>query len=131
MIGGWTRFLPRKNKKDVDRSIRYIVSHAYNNVPLYRRTFDKTGVNPADIRKAEDLTHLPIIKRLDMMVAGPAEYLSRDVSPEKLVIRHTTGTTGTPVTVYKNRLEEAFCKITIIDSYKRNTSMTCPMTLEM
>jgi phenylacetate-CoA ligase len=129
VISGWTRFLPRKNKKDVDRSIRYIVSHAYKNVPFYRRTFDKSGVNPVDIRKAEELTHLPIIKRLDMMVAGPAEYLSCDVSPEELVIRHTTGTTGTPVTVYKNRLEEAFRKITIIDAYKRNTSLTCPMTL--
>lgn len=129
VIGKSTRFLLRKNKNDVDRSIRYIVSHAYNNVPFYRRAFNKAGVNPADIRKAEDLTYLPVTKRLDMMVAGPAEYLSHGLSPKKLVIRHTTGTTGTPIVVHKNRTEEFFRKITVIDAYRRNTSLTCPMTL--
>jgi phenylacetate-CoA ligase len=124
-----TRFLLRKNKNDMDRSIRYIVSHAYNKVPFYRRTFNKAGVNPADIRKAEDLTHLPVTKRLDMMAAGHTEYLSHGLSPKKLVIRHTTGTTGTPITVYKNKMEELFRKITVVDSYRRNASLTCPMTL--
>jgi phenylacetate-CoA ligase len=129
VTGEWTRFLPRKNKNDVDGSIQYIVSHAYKNVPFYRRTFDKAGVNPADIRKAEDLARLPIVNRLDLMVGGPSEYLRRGASPEKLVVRHTTGTTGTPVTVYKNKFEELFRKVTVIDAYSRNASLTCPMTL--
>ncbi|KQC07038.1 MAG: hypothetical protein APR62_07160 [Smithella sp. SDB] len=129
MLNAWTRFLPRKNKEDVDNAIRGIVSHAYKNVSFYRKYYNQFGVDHLNIRCAEDLPHLPIINRLDMMTAGRAEYLSRDVSPDKLVIRHTTGTTGTPVTVYKSKMEELFRKITVVDAYRRNTSLTCPMTL--
>ena len=129
MIGAWTRFLPRKTKTDVDGCIRHIVSHAYKNVPFYGKHFDHAGVDPQSIRGAEDLPRLPIANRLDLMAGGPAEYLRRGISPEKLVIRHTTGTTGTPVTIYKNRMEEFFREITIIDAFRRNTSLTCPMTL--
>lgn len=129
MIGKSTRFLLRKNKNDVDRAIRYIISHAYTKVPFYRHAYNKAEVNPADIRKAENLIHLPVTRRLDMMVAGPAEYISHGLSYKNLVVRHTTGTTGTPITVYKNKLEELFRKITIIDAYRRNTPLTIPMTL--
>jgi phenylacetate-coenzyme A ligase PaaK-like adenylate-forming protein len=49
MISRWTRFLPRKGKKYVDRSIRYIVSSAYKNVPFYRKSFDRAGIDPKSI----------------------------------------------------------------------------------
>jgi phenylacetate-CoA ligase len=129
VTGGWTRFLPRKNKKDVDRAVRFIVSHAYKNVPFYRKYYNQAGVDPLSIRSAEDLPRLPMVNRLDLMVEGSDEYLHDGFSPEKLIIRHTTGTTGTPVIIHKNRFEEAFRKITIVDAYRRNVSLTCPMTL--
>jgi phenylacetate-CoA ligase len=103
MINSWTRFLPRKGKKDVDRSIRNIVSHAYKNVPFYRNYFNKAGVDPSNIRDVEDLPRLPIVSRLDLMAGGPAEYLCCGLSPKQLTIRHTTGTTGTPVIIHMNR----------------------------
>ena len=129
MISRWTRFLPRKGKKDVDRSIRYIVSSAYKNVPFYRKSFNQAGVDPLSIRGVDDLPRLPIVTRLDLMAGGPAEYLRHGISPEQLIIRHTTGTTGTPVIIHKNKMEEAFRKITIIDAYRRNVSLTWPLTL--
>lgn len=127
MISRWTRFLPRKGEKDVDRNIRYIVSHAYKNVPFYRKSFNQAGVDPLSIRGVEDLPRLPITTRLDLMSGGPAQYLRRGLSPEQLIIRHTTGTTGTPVIIHKNRMEEAFRKITTIDAYRRNLSLPWPM----
>jgi phenylacetate-CoA ligase len=127
VIGSWIRFLPRKNKKDVDRSIRYIVSSAYKNVPFYRKSFNRAGVDPLSIRGVDDLPRLPIVTRLDLMAGGPAEYLRRGLSPEQLNIRHTTGTTGTPMIIHKNRMEEAFRKITTIDAYRRNVSLTWPL----
>lgn len=129
MFDRWTRFLPRKSKKDVDRAIRFIVSHAYKNVPFYRSYYNQAGVDPLSIRCAEDLPRLPIVNRLDLMAGGPSKYLSDGVSPEKLIIRHTTGTTGTSVIVHMNMLEEYFRDMTIIDSYRRNASLTLPMTL--
>ena len=129
MISRWTRFLPRKGKKYVDRSIRYIVSSAYKNVPFYRKSFDRAGIDPKSIRSLDDLPRLPITTRLDLMAVGPAEYLRCGVSPEQLTIRHTTGTTGTPVIIHMDKMEEAFRRITLIDALKRNASLTCPMTL--
>ncbi|PKN52076.1 MAG: hypothetical protein CVU55_08450 [Deltaproteobacteria bacterium HGW-Deltaproteobacteria-13] len=129
MIGKWTRFLPRKRKADVDRAVRYIVSSAYKNVPFYRRIYDLASVDPASIRGAEDLPRLPIVSRLDLMVGGPAAYLHRNISPGKLTIKHTTGTTGTPVIVHMNKREEAFRKITILDAFQRNGRLTCPLTI--
>lgn len=129
MISGWTRFLPRKNKKDVDRSIRHIVSHAYKNVPFYRKSFNEAVIDPSSIRGVEDLPQLPITTRLNLMSGGPTEYLCHGTSPEKLTIRHTTGTTGTPVIIHMNKMEEAFRRITLIDAFRRNISLTFPMTL--
>ena len=71
MISRWTRFLPRKGKKDVDRSIRHIVSSAYKNVPFYRKSFDRAGVDPLSIRGVDDLPRLQIVTRLDLMAGGP------------------------------------------------------------
>ena len=113
----------------MDRAIRFIVSHAYRNVPYYRKYYDQSGVDPFAIRGAEDLPRLPILNRLDLMVGGPSEYLCHDLNLAKLVICHTTGTTGTPVTVHLSKMEEAFRMLAIIDAYRRNTSLTCPMTL--
>jgi phenylacetate-CoA ligase len=129
MISKWTRLLPRKRKKDVDRSVRYIVSSAYKNVPFYRQLFSQAGIDPLSVRGVDDLPKLPITTRLDLMAGGPTQYLRQGISPEQLIIRHTTGTTGTPVIIHKNRMEEAFRKLTIIDAYRRNVSLTCPMTL--
>ncbi len=129
VISRLTRFLPRKGKKDVDRSIRYIVSSAYKNVPFYRQSFNQAGVDPLSIRGVDDLPRLPIVNRVDLMAGGPAEYLRCGVSTEQLTIRHTTGTTGTPVIIHMNRVEEAFRRITLIDAFRRNVSLTWPMAL--
>jgi phenylacetate-CoA ligase len=129
MIGAWTRFLPRKNKQQVDRSLRQLISHAYKDVPFYRRLYQNAGVDPARIKKVEDLPLLPITTRLALMTAGPAEYLCNGISPEKLIVRHTTGTTGTPVIIYKSSMEELFRKLTIVDAYRRNVSLSWPITL--
>ena len=129
MINSWTRFLPRKGKKDVDRSIRHIVSHAYKNVPFYTNYFNQAGIDPSSICGVEDLPRLPITTRLDLLAGGPAQYLSCCVSPKQLTIRHTTGTTGTPVIIHMNKTEEAFRRIILFDAFRRNVSLTFPLTI--
>jgi phenylacetate-CoA ligase len=129
MIGEWRRFLPRKRRKDVDDCVRHIVTHAFKNVPFYRRVYQNAGVNPASIRGTADLPRLPIIQRVDLMSGGPAEYLRGDIAPERLTVRHTTGTTGTPVAIYMNKMEEAFRRLTLMDCFRRNNGLTLPMTI--
>ena len=129
MINRWARFLPRKGKNDVDRSIRYIVSSAYKNVPFYRKSFNQAGVDPSSIRGVDDLPRLPITTRLNLMAGGPSEYLRNGLSSEQLDIRHTTGTTGTPVTVHLNKIENTFRRIAYLDAFRRNVHLNGPTTL--
>jgi len=129
MIGAWSRFLPRKSIIDVNRCIRHVVAHAYQNVPFYRRLYDEAGVKPSSIQSVDDLSLLPIISRLDLMTGGPASYLRRGADPQKLTLKHTTGTTGNPVAVYLSFWEQAFRKITMLDTYTRDSNLKFPLRL--
>ncbi len=78
--------------------LRRVVAHAYETVPFYRRRFDEAGVSPADIRGHADLVKLPLLTRDDMRAHFDE---LRSTGPPGRAMRegHTSGTTGTPLTV--------------------------------
>jgi hypothetical protein len=129
MTGSGSRFLPRKGINDVNRAIRRVVSHAGKNVPFYRDAFHKAGVFTADILGIDDLPVLPITDRLDLMTGGPSSYLRQGADALKLTVKHTTGTTGTKVMIHMNFMEQAFRKLTLLDSLRRNAKLTWPFEL--
>ena len=114
---------------DVNRCLRHVVVHAYQNVAFYRDLFDREGVNPSAVRGVEDLPLLPVISRVDLMAGGTASYLRLGVDPKKLHVKHTTGTTGNPVTVYMNFMERLFRQIVFFDAYGRHARLTLPLIL--
>ena len=71
---------------------------AYDNVPHYRRAFDRQGVRPEDCRTLEDLAKFPFTVKTDLrdnypfgMFAVPREQCAR--------IHASSGTTGKPTVV--------------------------------
>ncbi len=81
-----------------DERLRTVVAHAYEHVPFYRRRFDEHRVTPADIRGIGDLPKLPLLTRDD--IRGHYDDLrSRLVPAATMKSGHTSGTTGTPLTV--------------------------------
>lgn len=81
-----------------DERLRAVVAHAYDAVPYYRRIFDERKLKPSDIRGQGDLPKLPLLTR-DHIKRHFDELRSRDVSAKALRTGHTSGTTGTPLTV--------------------------------
>jgi phenylacetate-CoA ligase len=81
-----------------DERIREIVAHAYETVPFYRRRFDERKLKPADIRGRADLPKIPLLSRDDIRIHFD-DLRSRSVSKRALKTGHTSGTTGTPLTV--------------------------------
>jgi phenylacetate-CoA ligase len=81
-----------------DEHIHATVKHAYDTVPFYRRRFEERKLTPNDVRGRADLAKLPLLTRDDIRMNFD-DLRSRDVSRRALKTGHTSGTTGTPLTV--------------------------------
>lgn len=83
-----------------DDSVRAMVQFAYGRVPYYRRRWDAYGVNVAQIQGVADLPKLPVITKADVREAG-VELLAEPA--RRLVHGHTSGTTGSPLSLWYDR----------------------------
>lgn len=81
-----------------DERLRAVVAHAYDSVPFYRKRFDALKLAPSDIRGGRDLPKIPLLTRDDVRTHFD-ELRSRTVPQGRLKSGHTSGTTGTPLTV--------------------------------
>ena len=78
--------------------LKWSLTHAYENSPVYRRKFDEAGVHPAEVKTLADLSRFPFTTKKDLrdnypfgMFAVPQERVSR--------IHASSGTTGKPTVV--------------------------------
>lgn len=83
------------------RRVAGAISHAYQQVPYYRETMRKLGLRPEDIRTASDLARLPILERAELQ-RDPEYFLSRDQPIDSYVKLRTSGTSGQPVTIFRD-----------------------------
>ncbi|TAL92264.1 MAG: phenylacetate--CoA ligase [Paraburkholderia sp.] len=78
--------------------LKWSLTHAYENSPVYRRKFDEAGVHPSEVKTLADLSRFPFTTKKDLrdsypfgMFAVPQEQISR--------IHASSGTTGKPTVV--------------------------------
>ena len=129
MLERLTRLKPRKTRADTERALRFIVSSAYDSVPYYRDAFAAAAADPRNVSRLEDLATLPTTYRQNLLSSGAKRFLRSGVDASSLVAAQTTGTSGTPLTVYMSRSEALFRKATLLDSYGRNTKLTVPISI--
>src|SRR5215813_9875070 len=83
--------------------LKSTLNYAYSNVPHYKKTFDKAGVHPDDLKSLDDLRRFPFTGKDDLrahypfgMFAIPREQVRR--------VHASSGTTGKPTVVgYSSR----------------------------
>jgi phenylacetate-CoA ligase len=92
---------PEAVRRLQEMKLRILVDHAYATVPYYRRLFDAAGIDPADVRTLEDLTHVPVTTKAALQAAGEEERLSSAFPRETLVHGRTSGATGRPLVIYR------------------------------
>ncbi len=97
----WQReeILSKEELREIQlKRLRWVVRHAYHNVPFYRRAFKDVGVHPDDIKKLEDVSKLPFTTKEHLRDNYPFGLFA---VPIKDIIRiHTSsGTTGRPKVV--------------------------------
>jgi len=97
----WEReeVLPRRELEEIQlKRLKWVVRHAYDNVPFYRRRFKEAGVHPDDIRSLEDVERLPFTTKEDLRNNYPFGLFA--VPKERLVRIHmSSGTSGKPKVV--------------------------------
>ncbi len=89
--------LAQLRELQLDR-MRWSLTHAYNNVAHYRKSFDAAGVHPYDLRSLDDLKHFPFTVKNDLRDNYPFGMIA---TPMRDVVRvhASSGTTGKPTVV--------------------------------
>lgn len=77
----------------------YIFRRAYDKSSFYHRLYTEAGIKKEDIKCLEDIKKLPVITK-DMVKKYATEMLT--VPKWQVIAAHTSGTTGTPLTVYES-----------------------------
>jgi len=99
---GW-QHQPSDWRRLQEERLRIMVRYAYENVPLYRHKYDQAGIRPRDIQTLDDLARLPLISKNDFKSGFPLDILSRKVDPGNCLVVSTSGSTGSPVRVFRDR----------------------------
>ena len=91
--------LPREAIESLQlKRLQQTVERVYAAVPFYRKSFDKAGIKPADIKSLADLQRLPFTLKQDMRDSYPYGLFA--VPLEQIVRIHaSSGTTGKPTVV--------------------------------
>ena len=79
-----------------------LLSHAEARVPYYRELFRSLGVRANDIRTLQDFSRLPILTK-DIIRERWRDLVREDVPLDRLMRHHSGGSTGIPLTFYRDR----------------------------
>ena len=78
--------------------LKDVVKRAYDDVPYYKKKFDKIGLKPKDIETLKDIEKIPYTTKEDLRKNYPYDLFARPL--KKIVRIHaSSGTTGKPVVV--------------------------------
>jgi len=86
--------------------LRFIIHHAYENIPFYHDLFREKKLVPSDIKNISDLQKIPVINKDDFRKHPPEYYHTRNISRRNIIRLNSSGSTGEPFTYYIDR--EAF-----------------------
>lgn len=85
--------IPFSRLKEIqERKLRRLVKWAYERTELYRRKWNEVGLNPKDIKKAEDLKKAPITQYVEDFVKTP---LSDKLAVPIEEVKEVSSTSGT------------------------------------
>lgn len=86
-----------------------LLKHSYGSVPYYRELFNKLGLKPEDIPTIEDLPKLPILEKESIRENFKnGRIVAQNVSKKRLIYTSTSGSTGEPLSFYKDRISDSW-----------------------
>lgn len=102
------------------RKLRRLIAHACEYVPFYRRLFQDAGVTAGDIRNPADLVRLPVVDKEMLRSQAIGDLVDHRRSPEDLIERHTSGSSGSPFRFLVDAAYDQHCKAQYLRPYLTN-----------
>ncbi|MBP7148063.1 MAG: phenylacetate--CoA ligase family protein [Acidobacteria bacterium] len=93
---------PERVRADRDRRVRAIVRYAAQHVPFYREWFRASGIDPRELRTAEDLDRLPLLDSRRYQ-ADPRAFVADTALAREGAEFNSSGSTGTPIRIRHDR----------------------------
>jgi phenylacetate-CoA ligase len=91
--------MPREDLGAVQlKRLQTTVERIYEKVPFYKKTYDKAGIKPGDIKTLDDLKRLPFTYKQDLRDNYPYDLFAAPMD-EVVRIHASSGTTGKPTVV--------------------------------
>lgn len=85
-----------------NQSLAFIIQHACDHVPYYRRLFNNLGLSSRDIQTVDDLKKLPILSKSAVRESA-ADFVADNASRYRPRAFTTSGTTGSPLQFYLDK----------------------------
>ncbi|MCL6481851.1 MAG: AMP-binding protein [Firmicutes bacterium] len=88
----------------VEAQLRQQLQRAFSQVPYYQRVFRQCGLDAASLRNftLEDLARLPVLEKSELRET-PTICLTTSAARKPPMQLYTSGSTGTPITVFMDR----------------------------
>lgn len=102
------RLEPSRLQEMQRKRLRAIIRHAYENVPFYHRKFDKAGIKLDDIKSVADMAKIPMTTKSEIQACSLEDVVARNVDVNRCVKTMTSGSTGLPLTVIRDKRAEDF-----------------------
>lgn len=78
------------------RKMKSLIIHAYENVPYYKKVFEKLHLTPNDFNSIEDLKKLPVLTK-KIIRDNPHQFVAKNASKFDPYTQKTGGSTGVPL----------------------------------
>jgi phenylacetate-CoA ligase len=85
------------------KRLSLLLAHAELRVPYYREMFRSLRIKSCDIRNLQDFAGLPVLTK-DIVRERQRDLIQEDIPFDSLIPGHTSGSTGTPLSFYHDRL---------------------------
>lgn len=99
---------PEKLKQYQFKLLKETLNHAFTRIPYYRDTYRKAGIDCRDIRSWEDFRGIPLLTKQTKRDHPPEYFLPEGIDKKKIWKSQTTGSSGIPITVFRNRESAAW-----------------------
>lgn len=97
-----SQYWSRKKIEDYqNKRLKELIKHAYDNVPYYKKLFDKLNIKISDIKTKKDLKKIPLLTK--QLIKENFEDLKASNLLEKSYPTYTSGSSGTPMVFFQTK----------------------------